>query len=114
MATLTPTWRLPAQSESCRFVARRSPTRTRIPEGVDQELRKLSSQRPAVEVGGLLIGVRTAKLIEALEVTRPGPKAVCARNSFLPDLEHDLRIADELREHGNGLTVCGEWHSHLA
>lgn len=67
------------------------------------------------ETGGLLLGYWSETRREAvvLEASGPGPDAAETKNSFTPDYEHDIRIAEQrFRESPRTHRYLGDWHSH--
>jgi hypothetical protein len=60
----------------------------------------------------LCIGRFTPQLVEVVEVTPPGPRALLLRDHYRPDAVHELAVSDELREQGGQWQVCGTWHTH--
>ena len=61
------------------------------------------------EVGGLLVGHRTASRFIVFRATQSA--GVGSRSGFVYDLETDLKVAGELCER-EGFEILGAWHSH--
>jgi Prokaryotic homologs of the JAB domain len=110
-ATTDQPWRLSAQSQLCRFLSSPSSTRVRFAPGVEEKLCSLAARSPATEIGGLLFGATSRYLIDVLELSTPGRHAQRSRDEYVPDTEHDLAVADDLRA-SSGLEAIGNWHSH--
>ena len=61
------------------------------------------------EVGGLLVGHRTASRFTVFRATQSA--GVGSKSGFVYDLETDLKVAGELSER-EGFEILGAWHSH--
>lgn len=66
------------------------------------------------ESGGLLFGYRASRFEFVIEqISGPGPRAVHGPRSFIPDYDHDSKLALEIHERSTGeVGYLGDWHSH--
>lgn len=67
------------------------------------------------ETGGVLLGYRANGGSDTViaAVTGPGPRAMHARNSFIPDYDYqEARIAELYLASGRRYAYLGDWHTH--
>ncbi len=85
-----------------------------IPEHLYTRIRSLADQFMPMETGGLLMGYRDSNGDTVItDFTGPGPNAIHAECSYIPDYEHDTAQADLLYHASGRLHVyLGDWHTH--
>lgn len=85
-----------------------------IPEHLYASMRSLADQFMPMETGGLLMGYLDSNGDTVItDVTGPGPNAIHAECSYVPDYEHDTAQADLLYHASGRLHLyLGDWHTH--
>ena len=86
-----------------------------IRAGAVDLMRQEAARKAPNETGGVLMGYLDrdgcAFLIDS--AVGPGPAAMHARASFLPDHDfHEKEIARIYKESGRRITYLGDWHTH--
>jgi hypothetical protein len=112
-------WRISEQSRSTRLSYGTAPVRVRLSAEARATILQIISQtteRDGLEVGGVLSGppfVRANGMMELVHGHGPGPNCQRSRSGFTPDIEHDVKLADEIAEGSGGAEIVqAGWHTH--
>jgi hypothetical protein len=112
-------WRISEQSQACRLGYGTAQVRIRLSADARATILQIIAQttaRDGLEVGGTLSGPPFAPADGVMELVHAyGPGTAChrSRSGFTPDVEFDVKLADEIAERSGGAEVMqAGFHVH--